>query len=77
MKASERLAKRNEILEMIKQLDHELECLGRDRSFRNAGLARAALDERADLGDELRALGFGVPELSLEALEGVQLRAAE
>lgn len=63
MKASERLAERNDILEVIAQIDDELIALSDDKSFRAAQQAREMLDTRHELSRELNTLGFVAPEL--------------
>lgn len=53
MKASERLAERNDILEVIAEIDSELSALVGVRSFRAAQEAREKLDIRRGFKDYL------------------------
>ncbi|QFG10278.1 hypothetical protein J4U00_gp048 [Mycobacterium phage DyoEdafos] len=63
MKASERLAERNELLEVIAEIDSDLSGLIEDKSFRAAQQCREMLDARRETARELNALGFSAPEL--------------
>lgn len=63
MKASARLEKRNDILEVIAEIDSELSGLVGVRSFRAAQQMREKLDIRRGLVTELNLLGFKGPEL--------------
>ncbi|QOP66521.1 hypothetical protein PBI_MINIMAC_48 [Mycobacterium phage MiniMac] len=63
MRASERLEQRNDILEVIAQIDDDLKGLSDDKSFRSAQQAREMLETRHELSRELQSLGFQAPEL--------------
>ncbi|OYN81706.1 hypothetical protein CG716_04945 [Mycolicibacterium sphagni] len=56
MRASERLAERNDILAVINQIDDDLDTA-------DADLTRELLDIRRGLGRELSTLGFTAPDL--------------
>ena len=63
MKASERLAERNDILEVIFSIDDDLRALKPDKSFRAAQKCREILDIRRELSRDLNGLGFSAPGL--------------
>ncbi|AEZ50724.1 hypothetical protein [Mycobacterium phage Fezzik] len=63
MKASERLAERNELLEVISEIDSDLLGLLGDDSFQSAKQRREMLETRHSLARELNKLGFIAPEL--------------
>lgn len=64
MKASERLAQRNELLTIIGGIDRRLKDMVGVRSFRVAQEARGLLEQRNALKRELHDLGFSAPELN-------------
>ena len=70
MKASERLAERNELLEVISQIDDDLKGLKADKSFRAAQQAREMLDTCHQLCREINKLGFTAPELDERYRDG-------
>ncbi|QBP29132.1 hypothetical protein KNU48_gp113 [Mycobacterium phage Silverleaf] len=63
MKASQRLAERNDILEVINEIDSDLWGLADDDSLSAAKQRREMLETRHSLARELNKLGFMAPEL--------------
>lgn len=58
MTAKEKMEQRADLVEQLTAIDLTIQDLGREPSYRASADARSLLDERADVCDQLRLVGF-------------------